>query len=473
VQTWSPGAEAIYGYCASDIIGRHFSTFYPVEDVSSGKCERELRDAALYGRFEDEGWRVRKDGARYWANAVISAMRGDDGELLGFAKVTRDLTERLHAETERAARLAAEQASRAKDEFLAMLSHELRNPLAPIVTALHLLKLRGDNRTSREQQIIERQVNHMMHLVDDMLDISRITRGKVTLKKGPVDIRDVVARAIEVASPLLEQRKLHFDVDVPSHPIIVDGDDARLTQIFANLLVNAAKYTETGGHVWLNVRADGSEVLVQVRDDGLGIPADLLPKIFDLFVQGTQGAERSSVGLGIGLALVKSLLAMHGGTIQAHSAGPGAGSTFVVRLPLVRVSADETRASPVTASRTATPRRVLVVDDNQDAIVLLDELLSAVGHDVRTAYDAAEALAVVRDFVPDVAVLDIGLPVMDGYALATALREQLGTATPRMIALTGYGQQHDQERSRQAGFALHLVKPIEAQRLLDAIVAVG
>ncbi|HTE53885.1 MAG TPA: PAS domain-containing sensor histidine kinase, partial [Kofleriaceae bacterium] len=270
IATWNVGAERIKGYTAAEIIGRHFSVFYPEEDVRSGKCERELAIATAEGRFEEEAWRLRRDGSRFWANVVISAVRDAEGALIGFAKVTRDLTDRQRADEERAARLVAEQANQAKDEFLAMLGHELRNPMAPILTALELMKLRGNPDFSREQEIIERQVNHMTHLVDDLLDVSRITRGKIELKRRALDIRDLLVKAIEVASPLLEQRRQHLDVHVPSGPILVEGDEARLTQVFANILTNAAKYTDAGGHVTIEVTQAAGEAIIAVTDDGIG-----------------------------------------------------------------------------------------------------------------------------------------------------------------------------------------------------------
>jgi hypothetical protein len=472
VATWNAGAERIKGYRGDEIIGRHFSTFYPEEAVATGICELELGIASREGRFEDEGWRLRKDGSRFWANVVISAIRDRRGELVGFSKVTRDLTERRMAEEERAARLAAEQANRAKDEFLAMLGHELRNPLAPIVTALQLMKLRGDGTLSKEQQVIERQVNHMVHLIDDLLDVSRIAKGKITLKKQRVDLRDIVARAIEIASPLLDQRRHHVHVDTPPHEIALDADEARLTQIFSNLVTNAAKYTNPGGHLQISIQQQGRDVVVQVIDDGVGIDPALLPRVFELFVQGYQSAERTVGGLGIGLTLVRSLVELHGGTVVAHSDGVGRGSTFTVRLP-VPEPARTTPPAPLLLQRrrAVRPYRVLVVDDNEDALVLLAEALAAAGHDVRTAIDPPSALAVAKQFRPELAILDIGLPVMDGYELAARIRAQLTDAVPRMYALTGYSRQDDRARIRAAGFDAHFVKPVEVQRLLDRMAS--
>ena len=470
VATWNPGAQRIKGYTPSEIIGSHFSRFYPPEVAATGICELELEVAAREGRFEDEGWRVRKDGSTFWANVVISAVRDHDGKLVGFSKVTRDLTERKRAEEERAARLAAEQASRTKDEFLAMLGHELRNPLAPIVTALDLMKLRGDQGVSREQEVIERQVRHMMELVDDLLDVSRVTKGKLELKRRHLDLRGVLAKAVEIASPLLEQRDQHFELTLPSREVVVDGDEARLTQIFTNLLTNAAKYTEPGGRISAGVRTLNGDVIVEVRDNGVGIDPELLPRVFELFVQGRQGTDRAAGGLGIGLTLVRMLTLLHGGAVEARSAGRGQGSTFTVRLPIVSAAEPEqpTRSKANPLQPVATPSRILLVDDNQDALELLAEALRAVGHDVRTASDPAAALAALRDFSPEVAILDIGLPVMDGYELAARIRDAL-TRAPRLFALTGYGQEHDRDRALAAGFAAHFVKPVDILGLLAAI----
>jgi PAS domain S-box-containing protein len=471
VATWNPGAERIKGYKAEEIIGKSFTTFYSDEDIRSGKCELELSQAAAVGRFEDEGWRIRKDGTRFWANVVISAVRDEEGQLLGFSKVTRDLTDRRKAEDERAARLAAEQANRSKDEFLAMLGHELRNPLAPIVTALQLMKLKNIAPASREQVIIERQVKHMVRLVDDLLDVSRITRGKIELKKERIDLRDVVAKAVEAVSPLMEQRKHHFEVQVPQAPVFVDGDEARLTQVLVNLLTNAAKYTEPGGHVALEVRRRDDQVEVQVRDDGTGIAAELLPNVFELFVQGGQGVDRPAGGLGIGLAVVRSLTALHGGTVEAQSAGKGAGSTFTVRLPAAvgHVTTENAAAASAPAQGPSSGRRVVVVDDNLDAVELVGEALRSMGDEVRTAMDGSSALKLIKEWKPDVAILDIGLPVMDGNELAVRIRAEMGATAPQLIALTGYGQKRDRDRTAQAGFRTHLVKPIDLQLLADAI----
>lgn len=352
--------------------------------------------------------------------------------------------------------------SRIKDEFLAMLGHELRNPLAPIVTALKLMKLRKpDSETVHEQEVIQRQVDHLVRLVDDLLDVSRIASGKVELRKETVALADVLNRAIEMASPLLEQKQHRLLVDVPT--VRWRGDPARLAQVVSNLLSNAARYTPAGGHVTLATRVKGATVQIQVTDDGNGIAPQLLPHIFDLFVQGNRQLDRAKGGLGIGLALVRNLVQMHGGEVSAYSAGAGRGSTFTITLPDSVVSAGE----PAAAASDAAPAlaqgsgaRVLVVDDNQDAADSLSELLAALGYRTSVAYDPVQAIAQAGGSMPEVAILDIGLPGMDGFELAGHLRKLPGGEALKLVALSGYGQENDKSRSRQAGFAAHLVKPI-------------
>lgn len=467
VATWNPGAEQLKGYRANDIIGEHFSRFYPTSDVVAGKCEFELTMAAKDGRFEDEGWRVRKDGTLFWANVVISAVREADGELIGFAKVTRDLTERRKAEEERAALKAAEEANRTKDEFLAMLGHELRNPLAPIVTALELIKMRGES-VPQELSVIERQVQHVVRLVDDLLDTSRIKQGKLELRRTTFEIADVVAKAIEIANPLLEQRHHLLTVNVPTDGLTVNADITRMAQVFGNLLNNAAKYTPPGGRIEIAASLQGDDVVTRITDNGVGIPWDMLGKVFELFVQGERRPDRAEGGLGIGLTLVRSLVQLHGGSVVATSEGTGKGASFIVSLPFVASGTVDERAHVPSTHHAPVSRRILLVDDNEDAAVLLGDLLRRAGHDVRVTHDGPSALTCLQGFTPDVAVLDIGLPVMDGYDLAIRIRERLGSHCT-LIALTGYGGERDRERSAAAGFATHLVKPIDAQLLLDQV----
>jgi PAS domain S-box-containing protein len=358
-------------------------------------------------------------------------------------------------------------ADRRKDEFLAMLGHELRNPLAPIATALELMDLKGISVLHKERDVIRRQVDHLSRLIDDLLDVSRITRGKIQLNRQVLEIGTALAKAIEIASPLLEKRLQRLAIDVPRDGLAVDADPTRLAQVFQNLLTNAAKYSEPGSQIVLRARRTADRVIVEVTDQGIGISADLMPRLFELFVQGDRALDRSQGGLGIGLTIAKSLCELHGGTISAASAGIGHGSTFTVTLPRA-VRADP--PGPVRASepvaRIATGLRVLVVDDNVDAAQTLHEFLSTLGHESAVAHDGVEALELARGFRPDIAVLDIGLPVMDGYELARRLRGLPGSKELLLIAVTGYGQETDRARAREAGFDHHLVKPIA----LDALV---
>jgi PAS domain S-box-containing protein len=368
----------------------------------------------------------------------------------------------------------AREAEQRKDEFLAMLGHELRNPLAPIVTALELMRMRGD--TSRESQIIERQVDHLTRLVDDLLDVARITRGKIELKRQRVEVAAIVARAIEIASPLIEQRSHHLRVDVPATGLAVYGDPTRLAQIVSNLLANAAKYTDPGGHIDVHASRDDDLITIRVRDDGTGIDAPVLARIFEPFVQSPQTPDRAQGGLGIGLTLARSLVAMHDGHVEATSEGLGKGTELVVTLPLagsVR-SADALGPAPraVTVPARGEALRVLVVDDNNDAVEMLAEALRALGHTVVTAEDGPSALRASAEFHPEVAVLDIGLPVMDGFELAERLRAS-ECPPARLIAVTGYGQDEDRARAKDAGFGVHLVKPIDLRALDKAIRAAG
>jgi signal transduction histidine kinase/ActR/RegA family two-component response regulator len=395
--------------------------------------------------------------------ARLGEALGRSAELLAARARERD----DHLARAEGARAEAVAANRTKDEFLAMLGHELRNPLAPIATALHLLEQRGAGDT-REHAIIRRQIAHLQRLVDDLLDVSRITRGKVELRRERVEVAAFVGKAIEMARDLLEQRRHRLTVDVLPG-LFVDGDPVRLAQVVANLLTNAARYTPPGGNVHVGALQEGDVVRIWVQDDGAGLARHLLGCIFEPFVQGPRGPERQQGGLGLGLTLVRSFVGLHGGRVEARSEGPGKGSTFSVELPAAAPARTEALRAPAGEPR-RTPRRglrVLVVDDNADAATLLGELLGLAGHDVRTAPDGPTALELATAFRPEVAVLDIGLPVMDGYELAQRLRDRLAADAPALIAVSGYGQPADRERSRAAGFVSHLVKPADVDRILD------
>ncbi len=365
-----------------------------------------------------------------------------------------------------------EQASRAKDEFLAMLGHELRNPLAPIITVLDLVKLRNKGQPlPREHVIIERQAKHLSRLLDDLLDVTRIIRGKVELKREPLDLTHLLDRAIEASGALFHERGHTLDARLPEQAVWVFGDPTRLMQVFANLLSNAAKYTDRGGRIEVTMETSGQQVCIFVRDNGSGISPALFPKLFNIFEQGSATIDRAKGGLGIGLALVKSFVELHEGSVTASSAGIGCGSTFKVTLPLLEQPAVAPPAGDAVPGVPPAAVRVLVVDDNIDALESLRDYLAHQGHEVATASESLQALHLAERFQPDVAVLDIGLPGMDGYALARALRAAFPAQRLRLVALTGYGQTKDFQRSKQAGFEIHLVKPVALEALDAAINA--
>ncbi len=366
-----------------------------------------------------------------------------------------------------------EEAQRQTNEFLATLAHELRNPLAPIRSAVSLMQMGGLSDSMREWYgtVIDRQVTHLTRLVEDLLDVSRITSGKIVLQKEPLDLAPVVESAVDSCRPLIEARKHALEIQLPAEPLRIEGDPTRLSQILVNLLNNAAKYTPEGGTILLSADREGRQVAIRVRDTGLGIPAELLPRIFDLFTQGDRSPERVEGGLGIGLALVRRLVEMHGGSVEAYSAGLGCGSELAVRLPLLDLPREVPPGSDAAPLQHAGPRRVLVIDDNRDAAEIMTVLLELWGHEVRIAYDGPDALGVAAEFRPDAALLDIGLPGMSGFEVAQRLRELPGWDRVMLVAVTGYGQDEDRRRSREAGFDHHLTKPVEPARLQDLLAS--
>ncbi len=413
---------------------------------------------------------VQQVAGRSWESIQRARVEQERAALLARERLARQQAER---QNRRLAQLSevAEAASRSKDEFMAMLGHELRNPLAPIATALQLMRLRGDDGSGRERVVIERQVNHLTRLVDDLLDVSRVARGRVELKARSVEVSEVIARAIEMASPLLEQRAHTLVVDVPRTGLPVVVDTERMSQVLSNLLTNAAKYTPRGGRIDVGAHREDDDVAITVRDTGIGMSAEVLPTVFELFVQGRQSSDRADGGLGLGLAIVRNIVEQHGGSVRAYSEGTGQGSEFTVRVPAATVPAEAVPATrPLDAESRIPAARVLIVDDNADAAEMLAHVLAARGHDVRVAYDGVQALQASADFLPQAAFLDLGLPVMDGYELASRLRELPGLDAIRLIAVTGYGQDSDRQRTRAAGFHHHLVKPVDIT-VLEALLA--
>jgi signal transduction histidine kinase/CheY-like chemotaxis protein len=361
-------------------------------------------------------------------------------------------------------------ADRRKDEFLATLGHELRNPLAPLLTGLELLKLAEikDPTAAKVTAVMQRQINHLVRLVDDLLEISRITRGVIELHSEPLDLGSIVRSAIDTSRPALDAARHELTVDVPTESVVVTGDAVRLTQVFANLITNAAKYTNAGGHIWLTVRKEGERAIVSVRDDGIGIPPAQLASVFDMFTQVDRSSRRSQGGLGIGLTLVRSLVTLHGGSVEARSPGPGAGSEFIVDLPIL--IARQVRTFTARSPGRIPSTRVLVVDDNRDAAETLGALLSELGAIVSVADSGAAALESLKTFGPDAVLLDIGMPEMDGYEVARRIRAAPDRGRMLLIALTGWGQEDDLWRSRAAGFDHHLVKPPDVDKLRDLLI---
>jgi PAS domain S-box-containing protein len=404
-------------------------------------------------------------------NFVYAPLRGIDDSIEGILVIAFDVTDEVTArEQMNRLRASAEAASRTKDEFLAMLGHELRNPLAPILTALQLMTMKGGDTLLKERTIVERQVRHLVRLVDDLLDVSRIARGKVELRHRSVDLADVVASAVEAVDPLLEERHHQLTVNVP-HGLVVNGDATRLTQVVMNVVSNAAKYTQSGGRIEIDAAAQHDAIEVRVKDNGIGVSAEMLPHIFDMFTQERQPLHRADGGLGLGLTIVKSLVELHGGTVSARSQGIGHGCEVVIRLPRAVAASVLSKADHAARSAAVARlgRRVLIVDDNVDAARTMADALDLAGYDTRVSFDGPAALDAAASFEPDAVLLDLGLPLMDGFEVA---REMIAGATARkpvLVAVTGYGQMSDQERTRTAGFKSHIVKPIDTPQLVAAL----
>lgn len=456
IVSWNLGAQKNKGYEASEIIGQHFSVFYPPEVAAIGWPEQELRNALRDGRFEDEGWRIRKDGSRFWASVVITALHDATGRHRGFAKVTRDLTERRRV-------TALEDEGRRVTNFLAMLGHELRNPLAPISNALELLKREKTESAviAHTRDIIGRQLRQMTRLVDDLLDVGRITSGKIHLESKPVRLREAIAEAAEAVRPLIESKSQTLHLHYQEADPWISGDRARLIQIVSNLMHNAAKFTHNSGNVHVSLSQVGEDADISVRDDGPGIPPKDLQRIFDLFVQGEQNMARTQGGLGLGLSLVQQLTTLHGGRVSAFSTGrPGEGSEFVVQFQTTQPPIATLEAEP----RPVGEQRVLVVDDNVDAAETMALLLEALGYKPSVAHGGLSAIEAVKAQDPDVVLLDIGLPDLNGHEVARRLRAEMINPPP-LIAITGYGQASDRDTSLEAGFRAHLTKPVDVDKL--------
>jgi len=466
VTSWNSGAERIKGYRAAEILGKHFSRFYTQEDVDHGRPWANLARARDLGRIEDEGWRVRKDGSLFWSKIVLTSLYDANGRLRGFAKVTRDLTRERHAQT-------LESASKRTSEFLAVLAHELRNPLAPIRNAVKAMEYAKPGEASFEplRSAIDRQSTQLSRIVDDLLDISRVTRGVLEVGSERVELKEVIEQAIEAAQPELQAGGHTLQTELPAAAVYTSGDSFRLMQALTNILNNAARYSDVGGQIRVKLDTvqveSSSQAVISVRDNGRGIDPKLLESIFEMFVQGRDAYRRTGQGLGVGLALARTILELHHGTIEAHSEGAGRGSEFLIRLPCELISENSPTAEQETQSQepNGRPKRVLIVDDNVDAAGMLAAVLRHCSHEVSVAHSGTEALQLAQTFRPEVVLLDIGMPGMDGFEVARRLRKLDPQPRPLIIAVTGWGASDDERRTREAGFDLHLVKPVEQSQL--------
>jgi PAS domain S-box-containing protein len=471
ITSWNAGAERIFGYPEVEAIGKKITLIIPPDRMEEEELIlTRLKHGNRIEHFETE--RVAKDGRRIPISLTVSPVKASDGRIMGASKVARDISERKRFETEReellrresSARVQAQMANQAKDEFLAMLAHELRNPVGVIVNALAVLDEDKDVRQehARARRVIRRQAEHLTMLLDDLLDVARITSGHIELEREAVDLGVAIEQAVESERHRVEGKRQHVAFSRGAEPVTVTGDPVRLHQIFGNLLNNAWKYTPPGGSIGITLGVEGDEAIVRIKDSGVGIPADKLESIFELFTQANPTLARTEGGLGIGLTLVKQLVELHGGTVEARSEGPGRGAEFLVRLPVARTTMAP--SPPPSVPPQLVSQRVLVIEDNSDGRDMLVTVLRLAGHEVHAAATGAEGVQMALQHSPAVVLLDIGLPDLDGYEVGRELRQRLGPSV-RLVALTGYGQPQDRARTEEAGFDAHVVKPIDPTRL--------
>ncbi len=470
VNYWNAGATQLLGWTSEEMIGRHYTDWLP--EPPRAFVAKQISERTALGEWCGEYEDYRKDGTQVWIDSRVSPVTDATGAMVGILAVSHDITERKRAED------ALRDADRRKDEFIALLAHELRNPLAPIRNGLQVLQMGASdpNAVSQARMMMSRQLGHMVRLIDDLLDVSRIGRNKMELRRARVTLAEVIASAVETARPLIDSGGHGLLISLPPSPIYLDADLTRLAQVFGNLLSNSAKYTPHGGNIWLTAERRGNDAFISVRDDGIGIPRESLDKIFDMFSQVDRSIERSTGGLGIGLALVKGLVEMHGGSVSVECPEAGCGSTFTVRLPVLNIEADRTvRPSVQGEQRSASPkRRFLVVDDNRDAATSMAMMLRLFGHEVQTANDGLQAVEAAEQFRPDVILMDVGMPRLNGYEATRRIREQSWGHSVIIIALTGWGQDGDRAHSKDAGCNGHLVKPVnptELNTLLSRLTA--
>lgn len=472
ITSWNLGARRIKGYTAGEVLNKHFSMFYSAEDIENGKPWSELATARSIGHAEDEGWRIRKNGTRFWARVVVTPIYDDIGALQGFAKVTQDLTQRRNFE-------ALEVSANKLNDFIAILAHELRNPLAPIKNAVQIQRISGTGDPAQKamNEIIERQTTQLIRIVDDLLDVSRVTRGTMSIERKPALICSIVEDAVEAVRPAIEEANLQLDLKLPSARMLVTADKVRITQALTNLLTNAIRHSKKDGTIYIKVsfkKAPGGSLAdISIRDTGEGITPDILESIFGMFVQGKNMFNRANIGLGVGLALARRIAELHHGTLIAKSDGSGKGAEFIMTIPAMDEMAKddqdlikEIEEDPVYQATVDRKRRIMVVDDNADAASVLSQIFSAHGHETFVAHNGADAMAAFDSFRPQVVLLDIGMPGMNGLEVARRIRNKGIIPSPLVIAVTGWDTPDDRTRSHDAGFDHHLVKPVNPSEIL-------
>ena len=467
----NPVAERLTGWSADEAGGRAIEDVFRLCDEQSGEAVANPLSQVFQHRITASPQRQMvlesRDGRRLPIDYSAAPVEDQDGRSSGVVLIFRDVTLQRQAEQ------TLRDADRRKDEFLALLAHELRNPLAPIGNALQILEIADHDLATRvdARQMMQRQFDHLVRLVDDLLDVSRIAQGKIELRPERTSLGAVLERAIEAARPLIDYRRHELTLDVPAHPTELYVDPVRLAQVVTNLLTNAAKYMEDGGAILLSARSENDELTLTVRDEGIGIPANLLPQVFDMFMQVEQGRTRSHGGLGIGLTLVKSMVQMHGGQVEARSEGPGKGSEFVIRLPLVKPPTEEPKTLEKKVREGRQRKNILLVDDNVEAAETLASLLRTKEYEVATAFGGSTALDLAAELRPEVVILDLGMPGMDGYEVAERLRAGEGSENLVLLALTGWGGTEERQRTAAAGFDYHFVKPAKVEDLEFAIAS--
>jgi len=466
IVTWNTGAAKIKGYTGQEIIGKNFACFYTVDDVAAGKPQRNLREAARRGHIRDQGLRVRKDGTTFEAEVVLTALRDDDGNIRGYSKVTRDITDQIRSRESEAEKIAAQKANKAKDDFLAALSHELRTPLTPALAAATYL---DDNATEfpreflQDVQIIKRNIQLQARLIDDLLDLTRVTRGKLHLDLESCDAHTVIRDAIETASSAIAAKKLKISTELNAKQHYILADCIRLQQVFWNLINNAVKFTSVGGQIAIRTFNDERDWFhFEIADNGIGIESERLASLFMPFEQADPSVSRQFGGLGLGLAICKHLVDLHNGTIEAESRGRSFGATFKVTLETMSEEVAKSNLDSKGPKHAPKPLRILLVEDHHDTRHTLSRLLTHFGHQVVTAGNIKKALEILASGPIDVLLCDIGLPDGTGYEVISRAG---GKRPTKAVAITGFGTEEDIRRSKEAGFDLHLVKPIDLHEL--------